>query len=75
MPSSAKRWIRKEQHRYGVRPPLGWVRFGTLRRLTPISPILGLERGQSIDRYYIETFLRTHSGDIGAHVLEIAESR
>lgn len=75
VPSSVKRWIRKEQHRYAMRPPLGWVRFGTLRRLTPISPIFGLERGQSIDRYYIDTFLRKHSGDIRAHVLEIAESR
>ncbi|MBU6482630.1 MAG: methyltransferase [Nitrospirae bacterium] len=28
-----------------------------------------------MDRYYIDTFLRKHSGDIRAHVLEIAESR
>ena len=75
VPSSLKRWIRIKQHRYSMRPPLGWVRFGTLRRLTPISSIFGLERGQSIDRYYIDTFLRKHSGDIRAHVLEIAEPR
>jgi SAM-dependent methyltransferase len=73
VPSSVKRWIRKELHRYRMRPPLGWVRFGTLSRLTPISQIFGLDRGQPIDRYYIDTFLRKRSGDIHAHVLEIGE--
>jgi len=48
VPTLLKRWVRKELRRFSVRPPLGWVRFGTLRRLTPISPIFGLERGQSI---------------------------
>ena len=73
VPASLKRWIRKEQHRYSMRPALGWVRFGTLRRLAPISPIFGLDRGQPIDRYYIETFLRKHGVDIRGHVLEIGE--
>src|SRR6266508_3392959 len=73
LPATLKRWVREELRRYSMRPPLGWVRFGTLRRLTPISPIFGLERGHGIDRYYIETFLQRHSSDIRNHVLEIAE--
>lgn len=73
MPAPLKRWVRKELRRYSMRPPLGWVRFGTLRRLTPISPIFGLDRGHGIDRYYIEAFLQRHSSDIRNHVLEIAE--
>jgi len=75
LPTSLKRWIRKAQHRYSLRPPLGWVRFGTLRRIVPISPIFGMERGQGIDRYYIEKFLGKYSDDIRTHVLEIAEPR
>ena len=73
VPVPLRRWVREELRRYSLRPPLGWVRFGTLRRLMPISPIFGLERGHGIDRYYIETFLQRHSSDIRNHVLEIAE--
>jgi SAM-dependent methyltransferase len=58
--------------RYG-RPPLGWAKFGHLRRLTPIIPDFGFGRGLPIDRYYIEQFLTTHSRDIQGHVLEIKE--
>lgn len=57
-----------------MRPPVGWVRFGNLRRLTPVSKIFGLERGQCIDRYYIEDFLSRHTDDIHGCVLEIADS-
>lgn len=74
LPVPLKRWIRQELLRFSFRPPLGWVRFGTLRRVAPISPIFGLERGQPIDRYYIEKFLEKQSGDIRAHVLEIGNS-
>jgi SAM-dependent methyltransferase len=51
------------------------VRFGNLRRVTPISPIFGLNRGQGIDRYYIENFLMRYAADIHSDVLEVAESR
>lgn len=74
LPAPLKRWVRQELHRYKMRPPLGWVRFGTLHRVAPISPIFGLERGQSVDRYYIEKFLERQSGDIRGHVLEIGDS-
>src|SRR5206468_6336282 len=35
----------------------------------------GYERGQPIDRYYIEKFLGKHSGDIASHVVEIGDDR
>lgn len=68
LPISVRRWLR---HRHW--PPVGWVRWGNLRRLTPISPIFGFDRGLSIDRYYIELFLNTHREEIQGAVLEIGE--
>jgi SAM-dependent methyltransferase len=47
------------------------VRFGTLRRLHPISRVHGFDRGTPIDRYYIERFLSAHAADIRGHLLEI----
>lgn len=46
------------------------VRFGSLRRVSPISSSFGLDRGHPIDRYYIEAFLESHRYDIRGHVLE-----
>jgi len=54
-------------------PPAGWVRFGSLRRLTPISRNWGFDRGRPIDRYYIEKFLEHQRDDIQGHVLEIGD--
>jgi SAM-dependent methyltransferase len=55
-------------------PPVGLVRFGTLRRLQPIATHHGSFRGKPIDRYYIERFLQSQSDDIRGRVLEIGES-
>jgi SAM-dependent methyltransferase len=46
---------------------------GLLRRLTPISRTFGLDRGQPIDRFYIERFLASHARDIRGAVLEIGD--
>jgi SAM-dependent methyltransferase len=62
---------RRRLVRYTRWPPIGLVRFGQFRRLSPISNQWGSERGQPIDRYYIEKFLSAWSGDIRGHVLEI----
>jgi SAM-dependent methyltransferase len=77
-PDKTQRWIRA-RHR-NVWPPLGTVRFGSFRRLTPISGVFGSDRGLPIDRYYIEDFLGRHAGskgymqgDIRGHVLEIGD--
>ena len=45
-------------------PPVGRVRFGSLRRLKPISAECGSERGRPIDRYYIEQFMAENAEDI-----------
>jgi glycosyltransferase involved in cell wall biosynthesis/SAM-dependent methyltransferase len=55
------------------RPPLGRVRFGDLRRVTPISPDFGFDRGLPVDRYYIEKFLGRHASEIAGRVLEIGD--
>ena len=47
--------------------------WGNMRRLTPVSRVFGLDRGQPVDRYYIEAFLQRRSVDIRGHVLEIGD--
>jgi SAM-dependent methyltransferase len=59
--------------RKGESIPVGAVRFGDLRRLSPLSKEFGYDRGQPVDRYYIERFLERHSEDIQGRVLEIAD--
>lgn len=54
-------------------PPRGFVQFGHLRRVTPISPKFSFGRGLSIDRYYIERFLARHASDVAGDVLEIGD--
>ena len=49
------------------------MRFGSLRQVTPFSREFGYDRGQPIDRYYIEQFLSAHASDVRGHVLEIAD--
>jgi len=48
-----------------------WHRYyGIPRNLSPISRSAGFDRGQPIDRYYIEKFLSAHAPDIKGRVLE-----
>jgi glycosyltransferase involved in cell wall biosynthesis len=74
LPSPIGRWIQRIRGRPG-RIPVGSVRFGDLKRLSPISNYFGLDRGTPIDRYYIESFLTQNAGDIGGRVLETDNSR
>jgi SAM-dependent methyltransferase len=69
-------------HARWVWPPVGLVRFGSLRRLRPIGKKAGAYRGQPIDRYYIERFLSRHAGrpgyvlgDIRGYVLEVGDDQ
>ena len=55
-------------------PPVGAVELGSLRRLQPISPVFGYDRGLCIDRFYIERFLERNAADIHGHVLEVADN-
>lgn len=50
------------------------VEWGNMRRLTPISRVFGFDRGQPIDRYYIDEFLKSYSTEIKGRVLEIGDS-
>jgi SAM-dependent methyltransferase len=61
--------------RWTLDPPRGRVDFGDLRRLRPISEEWGADRGQPIDRFYIERFLGRHADHIAGHVLEVGTDR
>lgn len=69
-----RRWLSAKWHAYSCRPPVGWVRFGHLRQVTPFNRRWGYVRGRPIDRYYIENFLARRAQDIRGHVLEIADA-
>jgi SAM-dependent methyltransferase len=56
------------------RARLGSVEFGDLRRVRPISPKFGFDRGKPLDRRYIEDFLARNAADIKGRVLEVADS-
>jgi glycosyltransferase involved in cell wall biosynthesis len=73
LPLSARRWLRARWHGPDYCPPVGWVDFGNLRRVKPFSRVWGLDRGQPVDRYYIEQFLAAHSEDVQGRVLEISD--
>jgi hypothetical protein len=53
--------------------PVRAVQWGDLRRLTPFNRSFGFDRGQPVDRYYIERFLRHSSSDIRGQVLEVGD--
>ena len=48
---------------------VGHESFGSLRRVLPVSLKFGFDRGQPIDRYYIDGFLRRHAEDVHGHVI------
>ncbi|GAX60451.1 methylase [Candidatus Scalindua japonica] len=69
-----RNWVVRQQKRFHLQwPPAGTVRFGSFRRLTPISPIFAIDRGFPIERYYIEKFLSERSSDIRGHALEMGD--
>jgi SAM-dependent methyltransferase len=73
VPSRIRRWLGTPRA-LRLRTPFGGVRFGNLRRVTPVSRLFGFDRGHCIDRYYIEKFLGRHAQDIHGRVLEVAEN-
>ena len=66
-------WLRHLWQNRQFIPPVGFVRFGSLRRVQPISRVFGFDQGRCIDRYYIENFLVKNAQDIQGHVLEIGD--
>lgn len=73
LPVAAREWLMRKRAQISADPPAGSVSFGDLRRTTPIGRMFGLDRGRGIDRYYIESFLDEHRGDIRGRVLEIGD--
>jgi SAM-dependent methyltransferase len=53
--------------------PVG-IDFGDLRRVTPISRHWGYDRGNPVDRYYIERFLGRNARHVRGRVLEVGDS-
>jgi glycosyltransferase involved in cell wall biosynthesis len=73
LPRQVYRWLRVRRHGENYRPTVGEVSFGSLRRVTPISRVFGFDRGQPIDRYYIEGFLARNAADVKGRVLEVGD--
>ena len=67
-PKGLIRWWRRRAR------PAADIRWGLLQRLTPVSEQFGFDRGQPVDRYYIETFLAAHAADVRGRVLEIGDN-
>jgi len=72
VPAGVRRRLRPVRRAY-----VDWRRrrppdLGDLRRVTPIDPNWGFERGTPIDRVYVESFIGSHAADIHGRVLEIA---
>jgi glycosyltransferase involved in cell wall biosynthesis/SAM-dependent methyltransferase len=73
LPVSAHEWVRLKLRGPDSAPRVGRAHFGGLRRLTPISRDFGFDRGQPVDRFYIEQFLAEHKADIRGNVLEVGD--
>ena len=50
------------------------VHLDDTQRNVPVSRLFGMERGQAIDRHYIESFLSNNARHIRGRVLEVAAS-
>ena len=73
LPRPARRWLRA-LWRLQYHPLVSQTSFDRVRQTTPISRDFGLDRGQPIDRYYIENFLAHQAESIKGRVMEIADN-
>ncbi|WP_171136741.1 MULTISPECIES: methyltransferase domain-containing protein [unclassified Ruegeria] len=74
LPESTRRWITVQRQKHRLQwPRAGSIDFGDFDRLAPVSNIFGFDRGQAIDRYYIEAFLRQNRADITGRCLELGD--
>lgn len=55
-------------------PGVGRLDLGTLDRVTPVSGNWGFDRGQPVDRFFIERFLNRERRLIAGDVLEVADN-
>ena len=68
LPPPVRRRIRQRLQRL-ARP--AWLH--ALHPATPLSTHWGHDRGTPLDRYYIESFLEEHRGDVRGHGLEVKD--
>ena len=75
LPNDFRQQLRAVQRKLKLQSvPVGTVDFGGLRRLSPISPIFGIDRDLiSVERHYIETFLAKNASDIRGRCLEMGD--
>jgi SAM-dependent methyltransferase len=73
LPVGLDEWLRARRLD-GRAPAPGTARLGDLRRTTPFSRAFGFDRGQPVDRYYIEQFLTRHATDVRGRVLEVGDA-
>ncbi len=73
LPQPLRTWLsgRRRDLRRALLPFDRVTDFSTLRRVKPYRPAFGWDRGECIDRYYIESFLEAHRDDIRGRVLEV----
>lgn len=67
-----RKWVSARHQLLGI-PRTGHVSFGDLRRVEPIGRHFGTDRGQAIDRHYIEAFLQSRATDVRGRVLEVGD--
>ncbi len=73
VPGPVRRAVADGVGRFSVWPPVGFVRFGSLRRATPIAPMWPPRFGRPIDRYYIDRFVEHNAEAISGEVLEVGD--
>lgn len=75
IPARLRSWLSRKRFEFGRN--MLWADrltdFSSLRRTTPYRPNFGWNRGQCIDRYYIDEFLSAHVADIRGRILEVGD--
>lgn len=75
---NAPKFILSGLHKIGLyenfSPSSGEINFGDFNRSKPFNSDFGYSRGGPVDRYYIENFLESQSGNIKGRVLEVADN-
>ena len=74
LPEPVRDSIHRAEQNPSLRRAAQPVRWGSLRRLDPVSPVWGSERGRVVDRYYIDRFFERNAHLITGRVLEVRDA-
>jgi glycosyltransferase involved in cell wall biosynthesis len=74
-PRALRGWVGRQVYGGRRTPPPGWLDLGNLRRVTPISPARGSDRGTPVNSYYAARFFAAHDADARGRVLELDHGR